>query len=101
VLSRVGEAFAARVAASLLTAIGLPELIVASAEEYEELAVELAMAPQRLAGIKLKLAENRVTAPLFDTVRYARSLEAAYVLMYERFHAGLPAEHLFVEPAAI
>jgi predicted O-linked N-acetylglucosamine transferase (SPINDLY family) len=100
VLSCIGETFAARVAASLLTAIGLPELIVSSAEQYERLAVELAMNPQRLADLKRKLTDNRVTAPLFNADRYTRNLEAAYVLIYERYHEDLPTEHVFVEPAA-
>jgi predicted O-linked N-acetylglucosamine transferase (SPINDLY family) len=98
VLTCIGETFAARVAASLLTAIGLPELIVSSAYEYEQLAVELARHPQRLADLKRKLAHHRVTAPLFNAGRYARNLETAYVLIHERYRADLPTEDVFVEP---
>ena len=94
VLTRTGATFAGRVGASLLTAVGLPELIAASAEEYERLAVELANNPQRLAGIRVKLAASLSTAPLFDSAASARHLEAAYAKMYDRHVAGLPPEHI-------
>ena len=67
VLTRLGETFAGRVAASLLKAVGLDELIAHSSEEYEALALKLARDASYLASIKEKLARNRVTAPLFDT----------------------------------
>ncbi len=73
-----GETFAGRVAASLLTAVGLPELITSSLEEYEATALALATDAARLAGLREKLAGNRDTAPLFDTDRFARALEDAY-----------------------
>ncbi len=98
VLTQIGETFAGRVAASLLTAIGLPELITSSQAEYEALAVELATSPEKLSAIKDKLAENRLTTPLFDTERYTRNLEAAYHAMVERHHADLPPDHIYVEP---
>jgi protein O-GlcNAc transferase len=81
VVTRRGNAFAARVAASLLTAAGLPELITESAEDYEALALALARDPGRLKALRDKLAANRATAPLFDTARLARDLEAAYSQM--------------------
>ncbi|HWY65269.1 MAG TPA: tetratricopeptide repeat protein [Rhizomicrobium sp.] len=84
VLTRRGSAFAGRVAASLLTAIGLPELIVESAEDYEARALALARDPSRLKGLRDKLAANRATAPLFDTPRLARDLETLYRRMLER-----------------
>ena len=71
-------------AASLLTAIGLPELIVETAEEYEARALALARDPSRLKGLRDKLAANRATAPLFDTPRLARDLETLYRRMLER-----------------
>lgn len=93
VLTSRGEAFAGRIGASLLQAVGLPELIAATREEYEALAIELARAPRRLADIRAKLADNLRTAPLFDTAASARHLETAYALMYERHLAGLaPAD---------
>jgi len=78
VLTCRGETFAGRVAASLLTAVGLPELIASSREEYEAMALALAADTSRMAELKRKLAGNRDTAPLFDTDRYARNLEDAY-----------------------
>lgn len=96
VLTQVGEAFAARVAASLLNAIGLPELVTTTRDAYEALAVELATNPAKLAAIKCKLAENRLTQPLFDTPLYAKHLEAAYTTMYDRYQAGLPPDHIDV-----
>jgi protein O-GlcNAc transferase len=96
VLTCLGEAFAGRMAASLLTAIGLPELITRTQQQYEELAVALATDPQRLAGIKHKLKANRLTTPLFDTRRFAECLEIGYSKILERFDAGLPPEHVHV-----
>lgn len=96
VLTRVGDAFAGRVAASLLNAIHLPELITANQQEYEALAIELATRPERLAQIRQKLAANRLTTPLFDTERFARNIEAAYAEMYERYQADLPPGHIHV-----
>jgi predicted O-linked N-acetylglucosamine transferase (SPINDLY family) len=83
VLTQLGKAFPGRVAASLVTAAGLPELVVRDARDYETLALELARDPARLAAIREKLAANRATAPLFDSARFARNLEAAYVRMLE------------------
>jgi protein O-GlcNAc transferase len=81
VLTRLGDVFAGRVAASLLTAAGLPELITRTAEDYEAAALALARDPGRLKAIREKLAANRATAPLFDTQRFTRGLEAAYEAM--------------------
>jgi protein O-GlcNAc transferase len=78
VLTRRGAAYAGRVAASLLTAAGLPELITETAEDYESLALALTRDPARLRALREKLAANRATAPLFDTPRQARDMEAAY-----------------------
>jgi protein O-GlcNAc transferase len=78
VLTMRGTAFAGRVSASLLTAAGLPELIAQSAEDYEKLALALARDPARLKAAREKLAAG---SPLFDTVRLARDMEAAYGAM--------------------
>ena len=83
-LTLIGESFASRVSASLLYAIDLPELITASQEEYESLAIVLATNPLKLDGIKQKLADNRLTTPLFDTPLFTKNLEAAYTEMYQR-----------------
>ena len=84
VLTCLGSTFAGRVAASLLNAVGLAELITISREHYETLAHKIATDATRHAALKARLAENRTKAPLFDTTRYARSLEAAYRTMWER-----------------
>jgi protein O-GlcNAc transferase len=96
VLTRIGNSFAGRVAASLLKAIGLPELITTTMEEYEGLAVELGTHPQRLAEIKQKLERNRLTTPLFDTRSFVRHLETGYTKMFERYQGGLPPDHIVI-----
>ncbi len=97
VLTRIGQSFAGRVAASLLSTIGLPELITATAEEYQELAVALAGNPARLAAIRQRLLENRSNTPLFDTALLTRQLESAYRRIHGRRLAGLPPTHDFLE----
>jgi len=84
VLTCMGQAFASRVAASALTAIGLPELITDGVPAYEQKALELAREPVRLQELRGKLAQLRTSGPLFDTARYCRDLEAAYRAMVER-----------------
>jgi predicted O-linked N-acetylglucosamine transferase (SPINDLY family) len=96
VLTQIGETFAGKVAASMLHAIGLPELIATTQQDYEALAIELAANLEKLEAIKRKLVANRLTAPLFDTERLTRHIEAAYLAMYERCQAGLPADHIVV-----
>ena len=96
VLTCLGETFAGRVAASLLGAIGLPELITTTLEAYERLVVELATQPDRLADIKQRLAKNRLTMPLFDTRLFTRRIEAAYTAMHARHQAGLAPDHIAV-----
>lgn len=78
VLTCSGETFAGRVAASLLTAVGLPELITSSLADYEALALALAMEPARLVALRDKLAAGRGAVPLFDSMRFARTIETAY-----------------------
>jgi len=96
VITRPGNSFASRVAASLLNAIHLPELIVATQEEYEALAIDLATNPQRLVNIKQRLSHNRLTTPLFDTPMFTKHLEMAYTKMMERYQADLQPDHLLV-----
>jgi len=98
VLTQIGESFAGRVAASLLTAIGLPELIVQTTDQFESLAIELATAPGKLSQIRERLASNRATTPLFDTKLFTRHLEIAYAIMVERSRAGLSPEPIQVVP---
>jgi len=96
VLTRMGQSFASRMAASLLNAVGLPELITNTREEYEALAIELVLNPNKLADIKLKLANNLFTTPLFDTPLFTKNLEAAYIKMYERYQVDLEPDHIFI-----
>ena len=96
VLTCLGETFAGRVAASLLNAIGLPELITTTLEAYEQTAIDLAVHPEKLAIINRKLDENRLTTPLFDTKLFTKHIEAAYAAMYQRHQAGLAPDHIFV-----
>jgi len=93
VLTCTGESMASRVAASILSAIGAPELIVNTQEEYESMAVELATNPKRLEEIKQNLTLNRLSTPLFDTTLFTRNIENAYRQMYERYQADLPPDH--------
>ncbi|MFS2009587.1 tetratricopeptide repeat protein [Azospirillum sp. CT11-132] len=88
VLTRRGTTFAGRVAASLLRAAGLPELIVDGQEAYEAAAVDLARSPQRLRALRERLMRNRQTCPLFDTPRFTRHIEAAYRAMWDIHLAG-------------
>lgn len=97
VLTCPGEAFAARVAASIVTSAGLPQLVAADRADYERLAIELASDAGRLQEIRRVLAAARGGAPLFDTPQFARSLETLFRRMYERHHLGLLPEHLALE----
>jgi predicted O-linked N-acetylglucosamine transferase (SPINDLY family) len=97
VLTCMGQSFASRYAASLLYAIGLPELVTQTQVQYEALAVELATNPLKLKAIKDKIETNRLTTPLFDTALFTKHIEAAYAKMYEGYLAGLPPDHIFID----
>jgi protein O-GlcNAc transferase len=84
----LGKAFAGRVAASLLVAIGLAELVTRSLEEYEALALRLATDPTLLGQIRERLERNKLTYPLFDGDCYRRQIEAAYTTMWELWQRG-------------
>lgn len=96
VATLAGRQFAARVAASLLHAVGLPELVATSEAGYEALCLDLATSPAKLAAIREKLAANRKTQPLFDTARHTRALEAAYSAALERHRQGLAPDHIAI-----
>jgi protein O-GlcNAc transferase len=96
IITLMGESFASRVAASLLYAINLPELVTTSQAEYELLAIELAANPLKLNSIKQKLTKNRLTTPLFNAQLFTKNLEATYMQMYERDMADLPPEHITI-----
>jgi protein O-GlcNAc transferase len=87
-----GETFAGRVAASLLHAAGLPELVSGSLEEYESLALRLATNPAELAGLRARLRQNLASCALFDTGRFCRNLESAYATMWQRHRLGEPPQ---------
>jgi predicted O-linked N-acetylglucosamine transferase (SPINDLY family) len=95
-LTCIGQTFSGRVAASLLKALDLPELVTATQAQYEALAVELATNPQQLRKIKHKLELNRLTTPLFDSRLFTRHIEDAYTQMFERYQADLPPDHIYV-----
>jgi protein O-GlcNAc transferase len=83
-----GTSFPGRVAASLLNAVGLPELVTENLEDYERLALGLATDHSRLAALKQKLAQNRSYQPLFDTDLFRKHLESAYATMWQRWQKG-------------
>jgi predicted O-linked N-acetylglucosamine transferase (SPINDLY family) len=88
ILTCRGESFAGRVAASLLQAAGLPELVTSNLQEYEALAVKLACEPQLLEAVRAKLERNRLTSRLFDTDRFRRHIESTYTTMWRLWQDG-------------
>ena len=99
VVTCLGETFAGRVAASLVRAVGLPELVTESLDAYEALAMELANDPAALAVIRQRLAKNRLKEPLFDTPLFTRHLEGAFTAMWERHQSGMPPENIVIPPS--
>ena len=96
-ITYLGNCYQARMGASIVSALNLPELITHSLEEYEALAIELATNPEKMQAIKDKLASNLTTAPLYNTKLFVKNLESAYTTMYERYHEGLEPDHIYVE----
>lgn len=94
VLTLIGEAFASRMAASLLNAINLPELITTTQESYEALAIALATEPNKLELIKQKLDKNRLSTPLFNIQTFTQNLESVYIQMYKRYRDGLKPDNI-------
>lgn len=99
VLTCLGPTFAGRVAASLLKAVGLPELVTTSLEDYEALARKIAEEPALCASLRQKLARNREVCPLFDTRRFTRDIESAFTIMWQRYQRGEPPQSFAVEPS--
>lgn len=93
-VTKVGKQFAARVAASVLTAIECPDLVTKTTDEYFALALKLATDPALLADIKQRLADNLYTTPLYDSQSYVRSFEALMEKAILRYEAGLKPKHL-------
>jgi predicted O-linked N-acetylglucosamine transferase (SPINDLY family) len=96
VITCKGESFASRVAASLLTAMDLPELITDTQDDYTALAINLATHPAKLDALKQKVAANRQATSLFDTPRFVSRLESAFVTMQERYLKDLPPDHIYL-----
>ena len=96
VVTKMGQGFAARVAGSLLNAIGLPELVTTTKQDYEELILELATNPAKLAKVKDKLATNRLTQPLFNTELYTKHLENGYQQAYQNYFDGKSPKTIIV-----
>jgi protein O-GlcNAc transferase len=101
VLTCPGESFASRVAASLLTAIELPDLIASTPEHYEQIAIRLATNSEAMNDVRERLARRRLTAPLFDTPLYCRHLESAFTKIYERYLADVHPQHLHVDSGGL
>src|SRR5262249_45449627 len=93
-----GECFPGRVATSLLYAIGFPELVTHSLEEYESLALRFAADPVLLRSFRDRLEQNRLKFPLFDTDRFRRHIEAIYTQMWELWQGGEPPRSFAAEP---
>lgn len=98
VLTLIGSSFASRVSASLLTAIGLPELITSTVADYEALAIELSQDPAKLQKLKQKLSNNKLTMPLFATPDITNHIEAAYLQMMTRYWDDLDPANIVIEP---
>jgi len=95
-ITKIGNSFASRVGASLLSTLALPELITESPEDYESMAINLAKDPVKLAGIKSRLQSEDSRSKLFNTHQFTKDLENLYIQMHQRTKQGLPAEHLHV-----
>jgi predicted O-linked N-acetylglucosamine transferase (SPINDLY family) len=89
VVTCAGKTFSSRMAGSLLSAAGLPELVTYNPRDYFQLAMELACDRPKLASLRGKIVHNRETAPLFDTVRFTRDLESAYIALTNGPQEGL------------
>ena len=101
VLTQIGETLPGRVGASLLRAIGLPEMIVETEEGYEKIAIELARDLAKLGAIKAKLARNRLATPLFNTALFTRHMEGAYQAIFRRWQEGLAPDDVSVAREAM
>lgn len=100
VLTCLGDTFAGRVAGSLLHAVGLPELVTENVQTYEALALDLATHPEKLAAVRQKLQARKATAPLFDTPRFTKHIEAAFTQMHKRATEDTPPQSFKVAPVS-
>ena len=97
VVTKIGHAFPARVTASLLNAVGLPELVVKSEIDYENLILELATSPTKLLKIKEKLIINRLSKPLFDSELYNKHLEEGFEQVYQNNLKGKKIKTIYIK----
>ncbi len=95
-ITRKGQSFASRVAASILNAIDLPELITHNEKEYEKLAIELGNNTEKLKQIKQKLEKNKNNKPLFNTELFTKNIEKAYQKVHQKYLDGKPCENIEV-----
>lgn len=98
VLTCKGNTYVSRMAASLLHAAGLPELVAGTPQEYEEIALRLASNPDQMKALARKLEGSRTTCALFNTAQTTRHIEQGFIKAHERHLAGLPPEHILVAP---
>ena len=97
VLTCIGNSFAGRVAASLLNAVNLPQLITQNYEEYESLAIKLGSNSTEFKEINQRLALNLAEAPLFEANLFTKNIESAYSMIYERYHTGHKPENIYLK----
>ena len=97
ILTRIGNSFSSRVAASLLNSVGLQDLITNSDETYMQLAIKLGNDPNKLNDIKQKLIESKNTSPLFNTKLYTQNLEQAFALMLNKLNKNSPTENIIIK----
>ena len=97
VITYLGESFASRIAASILRAIGIAELIVQDQLEYEKLAIELAKNPEKLNAIKKNLVANQPRTPLFNTSMFTQYLEMGFEAAMDRYYKGLSPDHIYIK----
>jgi protein O-GlcNAc transferase len=98
IVSCLGESFSGRVAASLLHAVGLADLVTTNLTDYEALALRLAQDPSALKAVRERLKTNRNSFPLFDTDRFRRHIESAYTTMWDIYKRGEPPRGFRIEP---
>jgi predicted O-linked N-acetylglucosamine transferase (SPINDLY family) len=93
-LTLAGRQFAARVATSILSTAGVPELSTVSIKDYVAKAVHLATHPEDLLALRQKISAARHGSPLFDTKRWTRDYEALLQMCYQRHRAGEAPDHM-------
>ena len=98
IVTKMGKTYASRMAASLLNAAGMQELITKTAEEYEDLALELAVNSSKLSKLRERLQKRTETTPIFNTKLYTRNLEAGYQQAYDSYYYSNSVQNINVTP---